>query len=239
MNDQVQDTWLENMKKFYSETPFQEEKQPHLRYYYNNTAYAHNDAIMLYTFIRALQPKNIVEVGSGYTSAAILDTIDLFVSMKPRVTFIEPYPDVLHRLLSKNDLVTCTLKKSPVQDIPIETFLELQQDDILFIDSTHVSKIGSDVNYLFFEILPRLNPGVYVHIHDVFFPFEYPESWVIDQARFWNEDYLLRAFLTHNDTFEIVFFNDYYHRKNPTAYEHYPTCMKNGGGSLWLRKKNS
>ena len=81
-----------------------------------------------------------------------------------------------------------------LQDVDLKEFDKLKSGDVLFIDSTHVSKIGSDVNYLFFEILPRLHRGVYIHIHDIFYPFEYPKDW-IDEGRAWNENYILRAFL--------------------------------------------
>ena len=107
---------------------------------------------------------------------------------------------------------------------------------ILFIDSTHVSKIGSDVNSLLFDILPKLNRGVYVHFHDVFYPFEYPQEWVY-QGLAWNEAYILRAFLQHNDAFKIVFFNTYLELFYREKFENsMPLCLKNPGGSIWLTK---
>ena len=98
------------------------------------------------------------------------------------------------------------LRQQTLQSVGVEVFEELGRGDILFIDSTHVSKLGSDVNYLFFEILPRLRSGVRVHIHDVFFPFEYPPKWIAKGIA-WNENYLLRGFLQYNDKFRIVLFN--------------------------------
>lgn len=236
LNDVVQNEWFQKMVSFYNDIPFQDTKKDGLRYYFQNNAYGYNDAIMLYTFIRGLEPKNIIEVGSGFSSAVILDTVEKFLDKKTQVTFIEPFPHALNQTISPSDFKNNTFKQSFVQDVPISFFQSLKENDILFIDSTHVSKIGSDVNYLYFEILPLLNPGVYVHIHDIFFPFEYPEAW-IKEGRYWNEDYLVRAFLTFNDTYEIVFFNHYYHEKNKSLYEKAPLCTKNSGGSLWLRKK--
>ena len=83
-----------------------------------------------------------------------------------------------------------------MQDIELEFFLQLESGDMLFIDSSHTVKIGSDVNYFFLEVLPRLRPGVIVHVHDIFLPFEYRRDWVLDELRFWTEQYLLQAFLT-------------------------------------------
>lgn len=112
----------------------------------------------------------------------------------------------------------------------------LKENDILFVDSTHVSKVGSDVNYLLFEILPRLNKGVYIHFHDIFYPFEYPKEWIYD-GKAWNEDYILRAFLQYNDSFKIFFFNTFlesFFREKFTL--EMPLCLKNTGGSLWIKK---
>jgi hypothetical protein len=107
---------------------------------------------------------------------------------------------------------------------------------VLFIDSTHVSKAGSDVNHELFEILPRLKPGVLVHFHDVFWPFEYPEAWTFESRRSWNEIYLLRAFLSGNREYEIVFFNDYFRARHGDAAAAVPKFAQNPGGGLWLRK---
>jgi hypothetical protein len=123
-----------------------------------------------------------------------------------------------------------------VQEVGLEKFKALRENDILFIDSSHVSKINSDVNYIFFTILPQLHPGVYIHFHDIFYPFEYPKEWIYE-GRAWNEIYLLRAFLQHNAVFKIVFFNtflEYFHAKR--FQEDMPLCLKNPGGSVWLKK---
>src|SRR5690606_17050723 len=109
-------------------------------------------------------------------------------------------------------------------------------NDILFIDSTHVSKINSDVNYIFFEILPRLASGVYIHFHDIFFPFEYPKAWVYE-GRAWNEAYILRAFLQYNNAFSVVLMNTFMDQFHKSFFrEHMPLCLINPGGSIWIRK---
>ncbi|RDU64023.1 hypothetical protein CQA44_05000 [Helicobacter sp. MIT 14-3879] len=108
---------------------------------------------------------------------------------------------------------------------------------MLFVDSTHISKINSDVNKIFFEILPRLKSGVYVHFHDIFYPFTYPKEWLRDKNS-WNETYLLRAFLTFNNHFEIVFFNTALYHLYPQEFiKALPLSQKNTGGSIWLRRK--
>ena len=123
-----------------------------------------------------------------------------------------------------------------IQYVDLNVFESLKQNDILFIDSTHVSKIGGDVNHIFFQVLPRLQTGVLVHFHDMFFPFEYPKQWLYE-GRAWTEDYLMRAFLQYNSAFEIAYWNEYlatYYRKE--FEEYMPLCLKDTGGSLWLRK---
>ena len=126
---------------------------------------------------------------------------------------------------------------SPVQDVPVSVFESLEANDILFIDSSHVSKVASDVNWLVFTVLPVLERGVYVHIHDIFYPFEYRPDWV-HQGRAWTEAYLIRAFLEFNDAFEMVLFSSYlrsFHRETVTSVM--PLWDGNIGGSLWLRRR--
>jgi len=107
---------------------------------------------------------------------------------------------------------------------------------VLFIDSSHVSKVGSDVNHILFNILPALRPSVRVHFHDVFYPFEYPENWIVN-GRSWTEAYLLHAFLQFNDTFEIELFPNYLTRFHQDFFkQRMPLCLKDPGGSIWLRK---
>ena len=236
LNDETQMIWFKHMLDLYKDIPFSDTKTASLRYYLDNPSYSYNDAIMLYTFVRTLQPKKIIEVGSGFSSGVMLDTIDLFLKKKTHVTFIEPFQDTLDQILLADDHKKNSFKKCFVQDVPTDLFKTLSANDILFIDSSHVSKVGSDVNFLYFEVLPRLNPGVYVHIHDVFFPFEYPEEWVLGEKRYWNEDYIVRAFLIFNDAYEIVFFNDYFSAKYKDIYSNASRCLKNTGGSLWLKK---
>lgn len=230
---------LELVKRFYGfykELPFGDSKKENLRYYFENNYYSYTDAIFLHSMIRHYQPKQIIEVGSGYSSAVMLDTNELFFGNKISLTFIEPYPDRLNAILKEEDRKATTIIESDVQQVPYAVFEQLNAGDILFIDSTHVVKTGSDVNYLLFEILPRLKSGVLIHFHDIFYPFEYPKDWVF-MGKNWNEDYFLKAFLMYNNAFDIKLFSHYLHVHHKEVFESMPLCYKNGGGNLWLQKK--
>lgn len=119
--------------------------------------------------------------------------------------------------------------------MPLEVFENLGENDILFVDSSHISKANSDVNLIIFEILPRLKKGVYVHFHDIIYPFEYPKEW-LEQKRAWNEIYILRSFLECNPAFEIVFFNScMWHLYKEEFISYFPQVSYAGVG-LWIRK---
>ncbi len=227
---------IEKFSRYYDELPFKDDKSAGLHYYFRNTWFTYGDAIILYSALRHYRPKRIIEVGSGFSSAAMLDTNDLFFSKKIAFTFIDPHPERLLTLLSDKDKNQHDIIKDIVQNIPFERFATLNAQDILFIDSSHVAKIGSDVVHLVTKILPRLNKGVIVHFHDVFWPFEYPEEW-FRVGRAWNENYILKAFLQFNDKFKIFFLNSYlaiHHRE--VVENKLPLFSKDPGGSLWIKK---
>ncbi len=209
------------------------------RYFYENNYFKLTDATGLYMMLCQFKPKKIIEIGSGFSSAVTLDTIESSFENQPEITFIEPFPERLKSLLKSTDK-NITIFEKDLQDVPVDFFKSLEANDILFIDSTHVSKTGSDVNYFLFEIFPVLNPGVLIHVHDIFYPFEYPKDWVIyGNGRFgWNEAYILRAFLTNQNNYEIVLFNNYlqtFHEKWLSANVP-PYCNHGKGASIWLRK---
>lgn len=225
---------------YYPDIPFSENVKNGYRYWYDNKYFIHPDSTSLYAMIRHFKPRRIIEAGSGFSSAVMLDTNQYFQGNSIKFTFIDPYPERLYSLLTKQDRTSTSIFTSPLQEIPLSTFEELEKDDFLFIDSTHVSKTGSDVNFFLFHIFPRLKPGVIIHIHDIFYPFEYPKAWVIyGNGRFgWNEAYILRAFLMHQNQYEILLFNDFlqtFHRD--WFAEHMPNYAHHGnGGSIYLRK---
>ncbi len=227
---------LSSFADFYSEMPFTEDRKEGSRYYFNNPAYSYSDAIMLYSMLRYKRPRRYIEIGSGFSSCAAIDTSDKFLGGSVAMTFIEPYPSLLHDLLLEGDVSRVSVIPQRLQDVDIGVFEALEKNDILFIDSTHVSKVGSDVNRIFFEILPCLKPGVVVHIHDVFFPFEYPKVWIFE-GRAWNEIYMLRTFLQYNSRFQILLMNtfmEHFHR--PFFEAKMPLCLLNLGGSIWIEK---
>ncbi len=238
LNHEEQINLLYSIKEYYPELPYKEERSPGLRYYFNNNTFEYSDAIFLHGMIRHFTPKRIIEIGSGFSSAIMLDTNELFFKNSIDLTFIEPYPERLKNLLLKQDSGNFTLIEKNLQDIDTSIFRELEPGDILFVDSTHVSKTGSDVNMILFEILPLLQKGVIIHFHDIFFPFEYPKDWVLGWSGFgWNEIYLLRAFLTNNEEYKIILFNTYLEQMEEEWFkDNMPLCLKDKGGSLWLKK---
>lgn len=236
-NESAQLELLACFEGFYASIPFHPRKTDGQRYYYENPAYSYSDAIFLHCMIRHLSPSRIVEVGSGFSSCAILDTNAAFFDNDISTLFVEPYPALLNSLITDEDRRRIEIVPQRLQDVDLEIFAELRPNDILFVDSTHVSKAGSDVNFLFFEILPVLKSGVFIHIHDVFHPFEYPKEWILG-GRSWNEMYLLRAFLQYNAQFEIVFMNTFIECMHEDRIrQNMPLCLKNPGGSIWLRKR--
>jgi hypothetical protein len=237
LNEQHQLEVLAELATFYSEQPWSDEKQEGLRYYFQNPMYSYGDALYLYGMLRKLRPQRLFEVGSGHTSAVTLDTNDRFLGGQVQCTFVDPEPQRLYSLLTEEDHKRATIIPHQVQDVPLSAFEPLGANDILFIDSSHVSKAGSDVNYLFLEVLPRLASGVYVHIHDVFYPLEYPRDW-LEEGRHYNEDYLLRAFLMYNNAFTIELFGSYLYTFHADEMQRLmPLTLHNPGGSIWLRKR--
>ena len=237
LNQEEQVKLLDELKQFYAQQPFSDEPTAGFRYYFKNVFFSYSDALFLYSMIRYAKPKRIIEIGSGYSSFVMLDTNERFFDNSIRLTFIEPYPDRLRSRLKETDLKAVDLLAKRVQDVELERFSELVAGDILFVDSSHVSKVGSDVNHILFEILPRLAKGVFVHFHDIFYPFEYPDDWILKRRWFWNEAYILRSFLQYNSAFKVRVWNNYLGKFYPEKLEEsMPLAIKNLGGSIWLER---
>jgi hypothetical protein len=236
LNEQQQLDLLNRFKEFYPDMPFTVEKASGRRYFFENPNYSYTDAIILYCMIRHLKPRKIVEVGSGYSSCAMLDVNELFFGNSIACTFIDPYPQLLRSIIKESDRERTRILGRKIQDVEVSIFRELEPSDILFIDSSHISKTGSDVNYILFKILPLIPAGVFIHFHDIFYPFEYPKDWAFE-GRAWNEAYLLRAFIQYNEAFKIRFFSTFLiHRHREIFETDLPLCLKNTGGNLWLEK---
>ena len=216
--------------------PYEAQGSHPTRYFYSNDQYPCLDAEVLFCMLRNFEPNRVVEVGSGFSSLITAEVNCRFRSKGMEFVCIEPYPRQF--LIDGVPGVTSLIRKK-VQQMEPSFFGDLDPNDVLFIDSSHVAKAGSDVNYLFFEILPRLKPGVLVHIHDIFFPDEYPKHWMIEEGRNWNEQYVLRTFLQYNDAFEIVWASYYMCTRHAEETARvFPRFLKyGGGGSLWLRRR--
>jgi len=212
-------------------------------FHLNNRLFDGTDALVAYCMVRQFQPRLIIEIGSGLSSLLLAQAAAR--NSSSNLTCIEPFP---RELVRKGFPGLRSLIEKKVQDIDLNFFSQLESGDILFIDSSHTVKIGGDVNYLFLEVLPRLNPGVIVHVHDIFLPFEYRRDWVMDELRFWTEQYLLQAFLTFNSEFEVLMANRYlahrYLEHLKAAFPSLenlkaalPNSVRWGGGSFWMRRK--
>jgi hypothetical protein len=234
INDEKQFELLKRFREYYSQCPFQDKKGS-LRYYYDNPSYPYMDGLTLYSMMLEFKPKKIIEIGSGFSSSLMLDMNELFFDEQIDFTFIEPFPELLFSLLKESDRRHKILPVK-IQEVDTDIFKALEANDILFIDSTHVSKLKSDVNKEIHEILPVLQKGVLVHFHDIPCQFEYPQDWIKNGIA-WNEAYLLRAFLEFNESFEIIFFSGYLH-KNYGAWlkDNMPLSQKNGGDNIWFRR---
>lgn len=225
-------------KKEYDSFPVNKTAVPYQYYVYNNFFFS-VDGEISYSMIRHFKPKKIIEIGSGFSTYLSAQAIreNEKDGYNCELISIEPYPN---ETLKAGFPGLSRVIDSKVQDIPLSEFNQLKENDILFIDSSHVLRIGGDVQYEFLEILPRLNKGVIVHIHDIFFPMEYPRWWVLEEYRFWTEQYLLQAFLTFNDRFEIIWAGNYMHMnhsdKLQKAFNSYRKEDRYSPASFWMRK---
>ena len=197
-----------------------------------NGYYDDGDAAIYQAIVRTTQPARVVEVGAGWSTAALFDA-----AATPAVTVIDPDPSRVHDLLRPDDLARCTIVARRLQDVDLAPLLALEAGDILFVDSTHVAKHGSDVNRIVLDVLPQLRPGVLVHFHDVLYPFEYPADW-FRRGRHWSEAYLLRAFLACNDTYEILLWPDLLRRLGRIDDPDLLAAVTVGASAaIWIRRR--
>lgn len=211
------------------------------KFFFGNGVFERIDAEILHCMIRNYRPKRLIEIGSGFSSLVTAAACELNRAEGHPVEFslIEPYPNAFIR--STLTGVSC-LHRMGVEECPIEMFEELEEGDILFIDSSHVIRSGNDVEYEYFEIIPRLKPGVIIHIHDIFLPFRYPENWIRDEHVFWNEQYLVEAMLMHNPSFKVLWAGCHMHTECPQRLaEWFPGYDPKFSlpGSLWMVRQQS
>jgi hypothetical protein len=212
------------------------------RYFLENDVFETVDADVLYAMVRHHKPRRIIELGSGLSTFVELEAIaaNRRDGHETELTVFDPYPGSGSGV-AVEDVLGDSLERIGATDVPLQHFDALEAGDILFVDTTHTVKLGGDVNRIILEILPRLAPGVYVHLHDVFLPYEYPRQWFEDHRWFWSEQYLLQAFLIGNRGFQVVFAARAATVKFPgrvaAAVPSFEGSLRpNGAGSFWMRR---
>ena len=185
------------------------------------------DAVVYYSLIRHLKPRRVIEIGGGYSTRIAGKA--LAANQSGRLTCIEPFPERLNGLSLGVDLIA-----KRVEEIDLSFFSSLKANDILFIDSSHTVKFGSDVCYEFLEILPSLKRGVWVHVHDIFFPHDYPAEWLLKRRLALNEQYLLEGFLAFNREFEVALSNYWLGLDHELAVKRLWSSANSGGSSFWF-----
>jgi len=206
-----------------------------------NDFYCGLDAAVYYALLRENQPAKVIEIGCGYSTqiAALALSKNQQEGKGGNIICIEPYPEP--QLTEANLEVELITEK--VENIDLKVFDQLSAGDILFIDSTHTVKFGSDVCREILEILPNLPSGILIHFHDIFFPYDYPPKWLIEQRRAWNEQYMLEAFLAYNHDFEVVLANHSLSVDYPQEVAKIWQGVSNWQGqyhrcgSFWIKKK--
>ena len=234
---------LEAQRAFLRETPsfaaelsalsYEHRKGEEVAFHWGNDQFSHSDASLYYSMIRRFRPARIVEVGAGHSTRlahkAVRD------NGSGRILCIDPHAPRWLSALEGVEIVA-----APVQQTPDSVFLNLRENDVLFIDGSHISKTGSDVNHLFLRILPRMPKGVLVHIHDICLPYEYPKRWAEEVLCYWNEQYVLAALLANGTKYEILLGVYFLQKQAVDLLKPYVPSVPGvfpGGGSLWLRSR--
>ncbi len=231
---------LSLLRRFFSQPELSAlpvEARPTLGFYLANEMFSGADAGFYYSFLRMYRPRRIVEIGSGFSTrlavAATNRTREDDPSYACQITCIEPYENPWLKQLPVE------LRREPLEETPNSIFDSLERSDILFIDSSHIIRPNGDVTRNFLRIRPRLKPGVFVHVHDIFTPWNYPRAW-IESGRLWNEQQLLEAFLSLNSGYRVVAGLAYLCRRHPQEVLASLPCMKHdwsiGPSSFWIQR---
>lgn len=220
-------------KKEYTLIPLNKTESP-MDYFINNGGFESVDGETFYCMLRYFKPSKLFEIGSGNSTLLATKALgeNLRLGHKTKYTIFDPFPN---KLIKSNRKVT----KKKVEEIPLEQFGQLKENDILFIDSSHVVRIGGDVLFEILEVLLRLKKGVIVHFHDIFLPSNYPKDQVLKSYVFFSEQYLLQAFLTNNESYKVLFAASFLHLYHPEKLAAaFPTYDKNTTwpGSFWIKK---
>jgi hypothetical protein len=207
-------------------------------FYWDNNFWNNADALVQYGLLRSRKPRVLIEIGCGFSSLLAAKALgknrDENQDAATTVTLVEPYP---RPELLANFPGDWTLKQTILQRCPLELFDTLASGDILFFDGSHCVRTASDVNWFFFRVLPRLRPGVLIHLHDVFFPNDYPTQWLLERRQSWNEQFLLQAFLMHNSAYRIEIANSFIaHARADEIKSLYGSIQPFWGCSFWMTK---
>ncbi|MEM3434135.1 MAG: class I SAM-dependent methyltransferase [Candidatus Methanomethyliaceae archaeon] len=210
-------------------------------YYWDNPSFGFSSACILHCFIRAFKPSKVIEVGAGYSTLIIAGALEMNrkeTGFKSEFITFDPYPRTF--LLSDIPGLTRLVQRC-VEDVAVSEFESLQGGDILFIDSSHIVRIGGDVNYLYLDVLPRLRSGVIVHVHDVYFPYEYPSALYMGAKKyFWTEQYLLQAFLCFNQEYEVLLAAYWLQLEHPeifaSAFPNFNPSRHRPSSSFYMRR---
>lgn len=203
-------------------------------YFSLNGRFGEVDGDVLHGMIRHARPRRVIEIGSGWSTIVTSHALALNGTehgLPGELIAIEPEPAAY---LARWDARRVSVLAKKVQEVELALFESLEANDVLFIDSSHVVRIGSDVNHEVFQILPRLKQGVLIHFHDIFFPTDYPRRWVKDLRIFYNEMYLIRALLMFNTSYEVVWAGNWMKSKHPELVNR--LFRTTASQSLWLRK---
>lgn len=171
-------------------------------FHFNNGFFESGDAEYWYQLIRTVKPKRIIEIGSGFSTMMAMRALrknrEISAGHQCEHICVEPYEQ---RWLEKSG---ARVIRQRVEDIQPDWLLELDENDVLFIDSSHIIRPEGDVLFEYLQLLPRLRRGVIVHVHDIFSPRNYLSQWLREDVWFWNEQYLLEAFLTQNPSWKVL-----------------------------------
>lgn len=208
-----------------------DQPQPGRLFHLKNITYETPDPQTLYAMVRHLRPKRLVELGSGASSAVLLEALE---GLPTAYQIFDPYPrDNWMPILSQH----AEVQRIPAERVPMSVFTDLSADDVLFIDTSHTVRAGGDVCHLFLEVLPRLQPGVVVHVHDIFLPHPYPQQWFQVQRRYFAEQFLLQAFLAHNSDWEVILPVHAMVRADLSRFQaSVPGTERARGGAFWMRR---
>jgi predicted O-methyltransferase YrrM len=203
------------------------------RFYDFNGQFERQDPRVLFCMLRMIRPRRIIEIGSGYSTLLMMDVNHRYLGGEVAITCVEPHPrPFLRRAHYAGEL---TLLERRAQDLPVGMLTALGAGDVLFVDSSHVCKTGSDVNRIVLQVLPRLKTGVYIHFHDIFVPDDYPKEW-IERGFSWNEQYLLQAFLEFNPCFRVIYGCAIARELHARELRQFLGDHSTKGGSFWLQR---